>query len=219
MGLEGIKGKKPSDASCVVSDRDKVKSHTKDTSGDCTSKQKCPTRRVCICLGESCTRLPTSMRLQWPTKVRHISSQFYILTAFHKLDVFVRVSVAVIQHQDQNQCGEGRVYFTSTSLFFIKRRKDRNSSWIGTWSQELMQKLWRCTCLLACSSWFIQSIFLQNPELPAQGWHHPQWAEPYHIIHQSRKCTTALPIRESSGGIFSNEISSFKMTLVGVKLT
>ena len=31
---------------------------------------------------------------------------------------------------------------------------------------------------LSCSSWLVQPVFLQNPRLPAQGCHHPQWAGP-----------------------------------------
>jgi hypothetical protein len=32
--------------------------------------------------------------------------------------------------------------------------------------------------LLACFPWLAQLAFLKNPRLPAQGWHHPQWALP-----------------------------------------
>ena len=31
-------------------------------------------------------------------------------------------------------------------------------------------------CWLACFPWLVQPAFLYNPGLPAQGWHHPQWA-------------------------------------------
>jgi hypothetical protein len=36
-------------------------------------------------------------------------------------------------------------------------------------------------CLLACSPWLAQGIFIYSPGLLAQGWHHPHWAGPFHI--------------------------------------
>jgi hypothetical protein len=38
-------------------------------------------------------------------------------------------------------------------------------------------------CLLDCFPWLAQPAFLQNPEPPAQGWHHPQWAGPSLLDH------------------------------------
>jgi hypothetical protein len=36
-----------------------------------------------------------------------------------------------------------------------------------------------------------------------------KWDGPFYVNHQSRRCTTALPTGQSSGGIFSIEVSPF----------
>lgn len=38
-------------------------------------------------------------------------------------------------------------------------------------------------CFYAWSSRLAQHAFLQQPELPVQGWHHPQWVGTSHINH------------------------------------
>lgn len=54
------------------------------------------------------------------------------------------------------------------------------------------------------------SCFLTQPGPPAQGCHCPQWAGPYHVNHQSRKCPTG----QSAGATFSVELSCSQMTLL-----
>lgn len=38
-------------------------------------------------------------------------------------------------------------------------------------------------CLLTCSPELAQSALLYCPDLPAQGWYHPHWAESSRINH------------------------------------
>lgn len=76
---------------------------------------------------------------------------------------FIRVSIAVIQHHDQEHLG-----------------------------RELNQKPWGKCCLLDCSPGPDQPIFLYNSGPPAQGWYHTQWTERTHMNHQSRKCPTSF---------------------------
>ena len=54
--------------------------------------------------------------------------------------VLTGFSTAVIEHYDQKQVGEERVYF---HLYFTEGRKDRSSNRAGTWRQKLMQRSWR----------------------------------------------------------------------------
>jgi hypothetical protein len=57
--------------------------------------------------------------------------------------VSVKVNIAELKHHDQKWLGEERVYlaYTSTSLFIIEGAQGRNSNRVGTWRQELMQRL------------------------------------------------------------------------------
>ena len=57
----------------------------------------------------------------------------------------ITVTIAPIEHHDQKQVEEERVYlaYTYTSLFIIEGGQDRNSSRAGAWRQELMQRPWR----------------------------------------------------------------------------
>jgi hypothetical protein len=50
-----------------------------------------------------------------------------------------------MDYMTKKQVGEERVYsaYTSTLLFITKRSQDWNSHRSGTWSQELMQRLWK----------------------------------------------------------------------------
>lgn len=99
--------------------------------------------------------------------------------------VLVRVAITVMKYYDQSQVVEERVYLvhTSVSLFIIEEVR----TWMG---QNSGGKSWcrgyKGCCLVACSPWLAQS-FLLNPGSPAQGWHHPLWAGPSHINHESRK--------------------------------
>jgi hypothetical protein len=47
-----------------------------------------------------------------------------------------------MQHEDQKQIGKKRVYlaYSSTLLFIIEGRQDRNSNRAGTWRKKLMQR-------------------------------------------------------------------------------
>jgi hypothetical protein len=47
----------------------------------------------------------------------------------------------------KNQVGMERVYlaYISIMLFIFEGSQDRNSNRVGTWRQELMQRLWRGT--------------------------------------------------------------------------
>lgn len=53
------------------------------------------------------------------------------------LGVLVRVAIAVMNHHDLKQLGEGRFYLASasTALFITEGNQDRNSSRPGTWRQ------------------------------------------------------------------------------------
>ena len=63
----------------------------------------------------------------------------------------------------------------------------------GKSEQDLKARIWRQRasytetmeehCFLAGSSWLAQLAFLHHPGPPAQGWHHPQCAGPFHINH------------------------------------
>ena len=92
--------------------------------------------------------------------------------------VLVRAIIAVRKHYDQKQAGEESVYsaYTSTALFITEGSQDRNSSRVGTWRQELMQRPWRglLTSLhpLACSACFLLKPRTVCPgmALPMMGW-------------------------------------------------
>jgi hypothetical protein len=58
-----------------------------------------------------------------------------------KSSVLVRVSIAVMKHQDRKQLGEERVYFTHHSS--IEQHEGRNLNGTGTQRQGLMQRPWR----------------------------------------------------------------------------
>ena len=92
----------------------------------------------------------------------------------------------------KKQVGEEKIYstYTSTLLFITKGFRTGTKAGQELGRQEVMQRPWRGNCLLACSSWFTQSAFLQNPEPLSLGCHYPQWARPSPIDHQLRKCLT-----------------------------
>jgi hypothetical protein len=83
----------------------------------------------------------------------------------------------------KKQVGEERIYlaYTSTRLFITKGKlkltQGRNLE-----AGAVAEAMKGC-CLLACFPWLAQLAFLQNPGLPAQGWHHPQWALPVLITN------------------------------------
>jgi hypothetical protein len=56
--------------------------------------------------------------------------------------VLLRVTIAVMRHQDQKQLEEERVYwiYISMSLFVVAGSQDRESNMAETWRRELMQR-------------------------------------------------------------------------------
>jgi hypothetical protein len=82
----------------------------------------------------------------------------------------------VIKHCDQKHLGEDyRVLHHSPSLREARTGTQGRNLEAGA-DAEAMEGC----CLLACSSWFSQSAFIQNPGPSAQGWPHPQWAGSTH---------------------------------------
>lgn len=63
-----------------------------------------------------------------------------IQTCINLYTVLVRVTIAVMKHHDgeAGQRGKGLVSSTSTSVFITEGKQDRNSSKVGTWSEEIM---------------------------------------------------------------------------------
>ena len=57
----------------------------------------------------------------------------------------------------KKEAGEEIVYlaYTSTALFIMEGRQDRNSHRAGTWRQDLMQKPWK-----NAAYWFAQPALL-----------------------------------------------------------
>jgi hypothetical protein len=98
-----------------------------------------------------------------------------LLTETTRQGVLVRVSLAATKPHDQE---------TSWDLFsfhfHIAVHHQRKSRQELTWGRNLeagadAEAMEGC-CLLDCFPWLAQHAFLRNPELPAQGWHHTQWA-------------------------------------------
>jgi hypothetical protein len=92
---------------------------------------------------------------------------------------FVRtVAVAMMNHRDQKQVGEEKVYLahTSTSLFIIEGSQHKNSHRVGTWKLELIESsaYWLLTGLLlvACSACFLIEPRTTSPGMapPTMGW-------------------------------------------------
>jgi hypothetical protein len=82
----------------------------------------------------------------------------------------------------KKQVGEERVYsaYNSTLLFITKGSQDRNSHRAGSrsWCRGHGEMLLTGLLPLACSACFLI-------KLPAQGWHHPQWAlHPWSLINR-----------------------------------
>ena len=76
----------------------------------------------------------------------------YIFQVAYKTDSFcpILVSVFVIKIMTKDQCGEGKADFI-LQLIIHHGGKSRRELEIGTWSQELKQRLWKNGCLLICS--------------------------------------------------------------------
>jgi hypothetical protein len=129
---------------------------------------------------------------------------------FNTTTALIRVSVAVRKHHDQTQLEERAVCF----IFLLKvhcpeesgrEPKGRNGH---RGQSEMLLTALLLNGLLSLSSYITQ-------DQPAQEWHFPQGDGPVHINHQSRKCTTGLPTGQSTGGIFTTELLSSQMTIVG----
>ena len=71
----------------------------------------------------------------------------------------------------------------------------------------------RKCCVLAGYLACTQLAFLHNPDPPAWGWCHPQWAWPFPISHKSRYSFTAVATGPSDLGSSSIELPSSKVTL------
>lgn len=66
----------------------------------------------------------------------------------------------------------------------------------------------------------VQFAFLSTLESPARGWPLPQWAEPSHTNHLSRKRPPEISTGQSDEGKHHvSEVSSSQMTQACVKLT
>ena len=87
---------------------------------------------------------------------------------------------------DKEQVGGKKVYLASKPQFLIEEKQDRNSAGHEAETTEEPAD-W-----LSCSS-HAQPASLYNPGPPVQGWHYPQWAGPFHINQQSRKCLRDVP--------------------------
>ena len=76
----------------------------------------------------------------------------------------------------KKQVGEERVYsaYTSTLLVITKVRTGSQAGQEAGADAEAMEGCY----LLTCFPWLAQLVLLQNPRLPAQGWHHSQGAFP-----------------------------------------
>ena len=74
---------------------------------------------------------------------------------------------------------EDRAHLTSKSQFIIIGSQDRNSNRTGTWRQELMQKPWRDAAFWLAPHGLVSLLSYRTQ---AQGWHHPQWLQPFPFI-------------------------------------
>ena len=90
---------------------------------------------------------------------------------------------AVINHHDQKYLwrkGFLSVY-TSRQQYITEESQGRNLE-AGADAEAMEEH-----CLLACSSWLAQPVFLYHPGPPFEGWHHPPWLgspPPMSIINQ-----------------------------------
>lgn len=67
---------------------------------------------------------------------------------------------------------------------------------------------------LACST------ILHKVGPPAEGWHHPHWAGPYHVInYQPKTCLTDFAAIQPDGGSSVIDVPFPQKKLAGVKLT
>lgn len=92
--------------------------------------------------------------------------------------VLVRIAIAVTNHLDQDQLGDGRALFIwlmlpQNCLSWWKSRRELKQGRIleARADAETMEGCY----LLACFSWLAQMAFLQKPGPSAPGWSHAQW--------------------------------------------
>lgn len=79
------------------------------------------------------------------------------------------------------------------------------------------QRPWRSA---PAPTYLVQFAFLSTVGTPAQGWPLPQWAEPSHTNHLSRKLPQSSFLANlRKENITLVEASSFQMTLACIKLT
>lgn len=88
----------------------------------------------------------------------------------------------MLKHSDLKRLGEGRICFVSQSQSVVNGSNGKTQ----VRKQELKERLWRnAGYWVAFAS--AHTAFLNNPELPAQGWHYPQWAEPSSLKKMPRR--------------------------------
>jgi hypothetical protein len=83
--------------------------------------------------------------------------------------ILVGVSIPRQKHHDQEAVGEERVYSAYTSTLLSSPKEVRTGTQAGQEAgadAEAMEGYYLLACFL---------VLLQNPELLAQGRHHPQW--------------------------------------------
>lgn len=90
-------------------------------------------------------------------------------SSLEKLCVLVRVFIAIIRHQDHEQPGEWRVYFSSQ----LQCWETSGRNWaVG-------EEYW----LLASSPLIVHPALVKDPGPTAHEWHDPEWPGPSHINH------------------------------------
>ena len=116
---------------------------------------------------------------------------------------------------------EQRVFLacTSTSLFIIKNRTGIiNVRNLETGDDaEVMEECY----LLVCFSWLAKPANLQKYSTTSPGWLTHNGLVSHHTNQWLRKCSTALHIDQSYGGIFSFEVPSsvgHNLSQAGIKL-
>jgi hypothetical protein len=103
-----------------------------------------------------------------------------------------------MKHHDRRNLEENRVYWMyDSTVLFIEARQGRNLE-AGV-DAEAIEK----GCLLACSSWLAQSLFLYNSGPPLTR----VWALSYRSLIKKIP-TGLLPAVQPSGDIFSVEVPS-----------
>lgn len=110
---------------------------------------------------------------------------------------YLRVSIVVLKHHDQEQLGKERICF---NLLFVVYHP-------GTQSRNLSRSHGGVLPI------GLLILLLKGPRATSPGATLPLWPGLPNINHQSRICTTGLPIEQCSEGILSVEAPYSKATL------